>query len=240
MRIKESESSGVHLRPSRSVRRKAPPPSRKTPPPPTTARARYDFTPGAEHKEELEFKEGDIFEIVETSHMLEEEGWCRARLKGQQRVGLAPLEYLELETKPIVRALSRKKSPAKLSPVLNPHESHAHPPRPPSTAPSTAIEAATVFQASRPSPTPESHTQHLQSTLLNRYSIYIPPCYMLIFLGIFSIVASLAAALWRSNVRNDIQGGFSVAQYILAVGIFVVGSMIAIHSRACVCWQSSG
>lgn len=30
-----------------------------------------------------------------------------------------------------------------------------------------------------------------------------------------------------------------MAQYILAVGVFVVGGMLVIHSRDCKCWSSS-
>ena len=63
------------------------------------------------------------------------------------------------------------------------------------------------------------------------------PCYLLISLGLLSIIGSLAPALWRAMARKDVSGAFTLAQYILAVGIFVVGSMVAIHSRNCVCWQ---
>ena len=70
---------------------------------------------------------------------------------------------------------------------------------------------------------------------------YLPkvrPCYLLIFLGILTVVGSLAPALWRSSTLHDFSGGFTLAQYILGVGIFVVGSVTAIHSRSCTCWQS--
>lgn len=62
-------------------------------------------------------------------------------------------------------------------------------------------------------------------------------CHILIFLGFLTILGSLIPALWRSVARNDIQGGFSLAQYILAVGVFVIGCILAIHSRTCTCWQ---
>ncbi len=65
----------------------------------------------------------------------------------------------------------------------------------------------------------------------------IRTCHILIFLGFLTILGSLAPALWRSVARNDIQGGFSLAQYILGVGVFVIGCMVAIHSRTCTCWQ---
>jgi hypothetical protein len=79
-------------RPTSVVRRKAPPrPKKKL----ILAKALDDFEPEDDNDEELPFKEGDVLEIVEKSAALEEEGWCRARLKDGQRIGLAPLEYLE-------------------------------------------------------------------------------------------------------------------------------------------------
>ena len=67
----------------------------------------------------------------------------------------------------------------------------------------------------------------------------IRPCHVIILLGLLTIVGSLAPAFWRSFARNDISGGFSIAQYILAVGVFVVGGILVIHSRTCTCWSSS-
>ena len=66
----------------------------------------------------------------------------------------------------------------------------------------------------------------------------IPPCYLLIFLGFLTVVGSLVPGLWRASSRNDLSGGFSLAQYILGVGIFIVGSMVAIHSKNCECWKT--
>lgn len=65
----------------------------------------------------------------------------------------------------------------------------------------------------------------------------IRTCHILIFLSILVILGSLIPALWRSIARDDIQGGFSLAQYILGVGVFVIGCIVAIHSRKCTCWQ---
>ena len=67
---------------------------------------------------------------------------------------------------------------------------------------------------------------------------FIPPCYLLIFLGVLTVIGSLVPGLWRAISRNDLSGGFSLAQYILGVGIFVVGSMVAIHSKNCECWKT--
>lgn len=67
----------------------------------------------------------------------------------------------------------------------------------------------------------------------------IRPCHIVILLGLLTIIGSLVPAFWRSTARNDISGGFSIAQYILAVGVFVVGGMLVIHSRTCTCWSSS-
>lgn len=63
------------------------------------------------------------------------------------------------------------------------------------------------------------------------------PCHSLILLGFLTILGSLVPALWRSVARNDIQGGFSLAKYILGVGVFIIGCVVAIHSRTCTCWQ---
>lgn len=78
------------------VRRKAPPPPRRF----VSAKALYDFEPEAGNEEELAIKEGDEIDIIEKTAVLEEEGWCRARVKGQKKIGLVPLEYLETEHKP--------------------------------------------------------------------------------------------------------------------------------------------
>ena len=77
-----------------AVRRKAPPPPRRFVP----AKALYDFEP-ENNDEELAFKEGDEIEIIERNAVLEEDGWCRARVKGSRKIGLAPLEYLEIDEK---------------------------------------------------------------------------------------------------------------------------------------------
>lgn len=71
---------------------------RRAPPPPRTARALFDFEPDEEedNDDELAFKEGEILEITSKSADLEAEGWCKARIKGTRKVGLAPLEYLEM------------------------------------------------------------------------------------------------------------------------------------------------
>ena len=77
-----------------AVRRKAPPPPKKFVP----AKALYDFEP-ENNDEELAFKEGDEIEIIERNAVLEKDGWCRARVRGSKKLGLAPLEYLEIDEK---------------------------------------------------------------------------------------------------------------------------------------------
>ena len=66
----------------------------------------------------------------------------------------------------------------------------------------------------------------------------IRTCYILVALGITSVAGSLALALWRSINNSDIQGGFSIAQYVLAVGALIIGCVLVIHSRNCSCWSS--
>lgn len=70
-------------------------------------------------------------------------------------------------------------------------------------------------------------------------STSLRPCFVLILLGFLTIVGSLVPALWLSISHNDISGGFALAQYILGVGVFVIGCVVAIHSRTCTCWSSS-
>ena len=58
------------------------------------ARALYDFEPN-EPGEGLSFKKGNMLEILDWPESREEDGWCRVRIQGQKRIGLAPLEYLQ-------------------------------------------------------------------------------------------------------------------------------------------------
>ena len=67
----------------------------------------------------------------------------------------------------------------------------------------------------------------------------IRTCYTLVALGIFSIAGSLTLALWRTINDSDIQGGFTLAQYILAVGALIIGCVLVLHGRTCSCWSSS-
>lgn len=83
-----------------------------------------------------------------------------------------------------------------------------------------------------------SSVDQLPASLSDHMHWRLRPCYILIFLGVVTIVGSLAPALWRSTRESDISGGFGLAQYILGVGVFAVGSMVAIHSRRCSCWRS--
>ena len=66
----------------------------------------------------------------------------------------------------------------------------------------------------------------------------VRPCYLLIMLGTLTLISSLVPALWQAEKHHDLAGGFTLAQYILGVGILIVGSVTAIHSRSCTCWQS--
>ena len=103
---------------------------------------------------------------------------------------------------------------------------------------STSREPLPRARLPSPSSSPITFSQAAIATSPTRERNWrVRPCYALIFLGLLTVSGSLAAALWRSVDRNDISGGFSLAQYILGVGVFIIGSMVAIHSRYCTCWQ---
>lgn len=85
------------------------------------------------------------------------------------------------------------------------------------------------------SPYYEQYTRFQRS--FRRFLKLVRTCHTLIFLGVLTIIGSLGPALWRSVAYDDIQGGFSLAQYILGVGVFVIGCIVAIHSRTCTCWE---
>jgi len=61
--------------------------------------------------------------------------------------------------------------------------------------------------------------------------------YLLVLFGALTVAGSLAPAVWRCQADHDLSGGFALAQYILRVGVFVVGNVAAIHGRSCTCWQ---
>lgn len=82
-----------------------------------------------------------------------------------------------------------------------------------------------------------SNLQHSSTAKIRRFARSIRPCHIFIFLGVLTILGSLIPAIWRSVARDDISGGFSLAQYILGVGVFVIGCMVAVHSKSCTCWQ---
>ena len=59
----------------------------------TSARALYDFE-ADDGDNEFAFSKGDLLEIVLQTKDLEQDGWCCAQLRGQNRIGLVPLDYL--------------------------------------------------------------------------------------------------------------------------------------------------
>lgn len=73
--------------------------------------------------------------------------------------------------------------------------------------------------------------------ILRQSRVALPPCYTLIAFGVLAIIGSLAPALWISIYCNDVSSGFALAQYILGVGVLVIGSPLVIHSQSCKCWE---
>lgn len=88
-----------------------------------------------------------------------------------------------------------------------------------------------------PYPQRYSNVQRSLTLRFRRIARSIRACHVFIFLGFLTIVGSLVPAIWRSVARNDTSGGFSLAQYILGVGVVVIGCMVAVHSKRCTCWQ---
>lgn len=126
-----------------------------------------------------------------------------------------------------------------LPPAHLPHHRLIHPYQPPTQfSPSQILIPAQHYQHILPPPIisiqakTSSFFQELQ-----QYSIQIPPCYTLVAFGILAIAGSLAPALWMSVYGHDMSGGFALGQYILGVGVLVVGSPLVIHSRTCRCWE---
>ena len=72
-----------------------------------------------------------------------------------------------------------------------------------------------------------------------KISFRLRPCYLLIILGVLTVASSLTSALLHAKFSHDIPGGFAIGQYILGVGVFVVGTIAVIHGRNCTCWQNS-
>ncbi len=56
--------------------------------------------------------------------------------------------------------------------------------------------------------------------------------YLLVLFGALTVAGSLAPAVWRCQADHDLSGGFALAQYILRVGVFVVGNVAAIKYTA--------
>ena len=63
----------------------------------------------------------------------------------------------------------------------------------------------------------------------------IRTCYTLRVSGLLTILGSLGPAVSRLVHSNDLSGGFTLAQYILSVGVFVIGCVVATHSEKCTC-----
>lgn len=98
------------------------------------------------------------------------------------------------------------------------------------------------FQAASPSSIPATQEgslvpSHSKRSTISRIVRRVRTCHIFILLAFFAIAGSLAPAIWRLVDRDDWSDGFSMAQYILEVGVFVVGCMAAIHSKTCTCWK---
>ena len=73
-----------------------------------------------------------------------------------------------------------------------------------------------------------------------QHCVSVRPCYGIILLAAATVLGSLAPALWYAFQRNNMSEGFTLAQYILGAGVFVTGSVTAIHSKTCTCWRKQG
>lgn len=61
---------------------------------------------------------------------------------------------------------------------------------------------------------------------------------MIIFvLAGLAVLLSLSLALYWSVVHHDVQSGFTMGAYIVAVGAIVLGPIQAKHTENCVCFK---
>ena len=93
-----------------------------------------------------------------------------------------------------------------------------------------------AFETLRPKPAPPI-TKAISKSI--RYLSATKTCHRLLLLGSLTIAGSLGVGIWRSQSLNDVSGGFSLAQYIWGIGIFVVGSMVVLHAKSCTCSQQA-
>ena len=162
-----SLAAGALGRPG-TIRRKAPPPPKKI----ILATALYDFEPEEEEGEELAFFEGDTIEIVEKNSVLEEDGWCKARVRGQKKIGLAPLEYLEIHpgqpsvvgpVRPNTSAMTAVPEQASTGPAVS------------TTSPAIAqTTSTTTSQSTAHTASPSNTSQDIGSTAQSNVSLQSP------------------------------------------------------------------
>lgn len=63
-------------------------------------------------------------------------------------------------------------------------------------------------------------------------------CHVLIFLALTTVISSvMPASVLSYSMEDDLQGGVVLRKYIPGAGMLLVGTMAAIHSRTCTCWQ---
>ena len=102
----------------------------------------------------------------------------------------------------------------------------------------STLESALTLEVTNQGTSTHERSNPASTSVTGTLRRRIRPCHSLIALGALTIISSLSFALWRTISSHDMSGGFSLAQYILGVGVFVVGSVTVIHSRNCRCWNT--
>lgn len=165
------------------VRRKAPPPPKKF----ILAKAIHTFEPETDNDEEVGFNEGDEVEIIEKTSALEEDGWCRARVNGQKKIGLVPLDYLEILPRPSTPSNKPAKPlmtaslsaddidrPHKLDPAAIPVHTGGHGWTGPPAAPTSAIPVSITPNISLTPTSLASHPSQDASASLGSVATHAP------------------------------------------------------------------
>ena len=92
--------------------------------------------------------------------------------------------------------------------------------------------ASLVFHQSRN----ESHLENEEPPVRSRWTS-LPVCWILVLIGTMVIGGSLAVGLYYSIAKDNMDGGFTVASWMIAVGTLVLAGPVTKHYPNCRCWE---